>query len=65
MQTKNNTMFSENLCQQQPVEARCRNITLHTHPADPQRIISIGINESMKVIADEPRSQWQHELAKQ
>jgi YD repeat-containing protein len=39
---------------------RGRLVTLREHPTDPSRVISEGVtfDGSMKVIADEERSQW-------
>ena len=44
---------------------RGRDITLYEHPTDNDRIISVGttFDGSMRVIADELRSDWHRELS--
>jgi len=72
MKTYNNTAI-ENIEQiliaMNPVKRgrnnwRGRMIMLYEHPTDTTRIISSGVtfNGEMRVIADEPRSDWSREL---
>ena len=73
MKTHNNTTFTDIEHQistlLQPLKRgrnnwRGRTITLYEHPTDSNRIISDGVtfDRSMRVIADEPKSDWVREL---
>ena len=74
MKTHNNTTFTDIEHQistlLQPLKRgrnnwRGRTITLYEHPTDSNRIISDGVtfDRSMRVIADELKSDWARELA--